>query len=101
MNFKATKTPLLIAAMAAAVTLTSIVPANASTAWISTGAENAQVVDGDFEVINANFKFKKHKSFKYKKFHHSKKFHGHSKFKKKKHVSKHSLVKKKLYKKLF
>lgn len=123
MNFKATKTPLLIAAMAAAVTLTSFAPANAKTYWANASSENVQVItadlqlsdaDADAQVIDA--KFKKHRSYRP---HRSKRsFRGHSSynrhkkvrgtafdrghgFKKKHHGSRHGVKKKVFIKKHF
>ncbi|WP_299612859.1 hypothetical protein [uncultured Tateyamaria sp.] len=91
MKLTATKTPLLIAAMATAVTLTSLSPASANAVWASATAvdvESAQVIDANFKV-----KLKKHK------FHHGYKFHG---VKKKKYVSpKKKFVTKKKFKKFF
>lgn len=91
MKLTATKTPLLIAAMATAVTLTSLSPASANAYWASATSadvESAQVIDANFKV-----KLKKHK------FHHGYKFHG---AKKKKFVApKKTFKKKKLFKKLF
>jgi len=87
------KTPLLIAAMATAVTLTSFGPASAKAYWASADAETVQ-------VIQAGFKVKKYKSHKFHapKHHHSHKFHGTHR---KKHVSKTHLKKKLILKKLF
>ncbi|MEM8654554.1 MAG: hypothetical protein AAGF36_07390 [Pseudomonadota bacterium] len=91
MNLKATKTPLLIAAIATAVTLTSLSPASAKVFWASASSadvESAQVIDASFKA-----KLKKHK------FHHGYKFHG---VKKKKVVApKKTFKKKALIKKLF
>ncbi|WP_299722902.1 hypothetical protein [uncultured Tateyamaria sp.] len=98
MNLKASKTPLLIAAMATAVTLTTFLPANAKVYWASAEAESAQVIDANFKV-----KIKKHKSFKHHKPHHAKPYHGHH-YKhgvKKKHYKSHGLKKKLILKKLF
>lgn len=98
MNLQATKTPLLIAAMATAVTLTTFLPANAKVYWTSADAQSAQVIEADFKI-----KVKKHKSFKHHKPHHVKPYRGHrthSGFKKK-HVTKHDLKKKLILKKLF
>ncbi|MEL6888943.1 MAG: hypothetical protein AAFO86_09555 [Pseudomonadota bacterium] len=95
MQLKPSKTALLIAAMATAVTLTSFGTASAQQPqWVSADAETV-------EVIQANFKFKvkKHHGFKkhgYK--HHGFKHHG---FKKKKHVSSRTKAKKLIIKKLF
>ena len=90
MKLQATKTPLLIAAIATAVTMTSLSPAAAGTVWLgSTTAdvEQAQVIDANFKA-----KFKKHKF-------HSHKYHG---VKKKKYVSPKTKIKKKIiFKKLF
>ena len=44
MNIKATKTPLLIAAIATAVTLTAFVPANAKAYWVSGSDNSVQAV---------------------------------------------------------
>ena len=100
MNLKATKTPFLIAAIATAITVSSLGPASAKAYWVSADAESAQVIDANFKVT-----IKKHKTFKHHKPHHVKPYHGHHKphhgFKKKKHVSKHDLKKKLLFKKLF
>ncbi|WP_299142661.1 hypothetical protein [uncultured Tateyamaria sp.] len=94
MKLTASKTPLLIAAMATAVTLSTFGPANANAYWVSADTEVAEVVPANFKL-----KVKKHKAFK----HHSYKHHGfkHHAPKKKKHVSKHDLKKKLLLKKLF
>ncbi|MEO9685181.1 MAG: hypothetical protein ABJR46_03460 [Tateyamaria sp.] len=48
MKFEASKTPLLIAAIAAAVTLTSLTQANAATLETGTNATNVQLVDRGF-----------------------------------------------------
>lgn len=97
MNLKATKTPLLIAAMATAVMLSSFGQASAKAYWVSGDTASAEVIDANFK-----FKVKKHKSFKFHKPHHVKPKYGHSSFtKKKKHVSKHDLKKKLITKKLF
>lgn len=87
------KTPLLIAAMATAVTLTTFGPANADAYWASAEAETV-------EVIQAGFKVKKYKAHKFHapKYHHG---HKHHSLKKKKHVSKKHLKKKLILKKLF
>ncbi|APX12623.1 hypothetical protein [Tateyamaria omphalii] len=94
MNVQATKTPLLIAAIATAVTLTSLSPASAQPLWASatTDTETAQVFDANFKV-----KLKKHK------LHHGYKFHGHKHHGvKKKYVSPKTKFKKKvLIKKFF
>ncbi|WP_299048182.1 hypothetical protein [uncultured Tateyamaria sp.] len=85
MKLTATKTPLLIAAIATAVTLTSLSPAAAGTVWqgaATADVEQAQVIDANFKA-----KFKKHK------------FHG---VKKKKFVSpKKKFITKKKFKKFF
>ncbi|WP_299286661.1 hypothetical protein [uncultured Tateyamaria sp.] len=84
MKLTATKTPLLIAAMATAITLTSFAPAQAANStWASADAETAQVID-------ANFKFKKHK---FKK-HSFKKHYKYGGFKKKHPVKKKVKIKK-------
>jgi len=94
MKLSATKTPLLIAAIATAVTLTSIGSASANTYWASANVETAQVIDANFK-----FKHKKHHSFKKKSYkYHAPKHHG---FKKKKHISSSHLKKKLILKKLF
>ena len=110
MNLKATKTPLLIAAIATAFTMTGLGQASAKSYWASatTDASAAQVIDANFKV-----KLKKHKHFRTHKHHghkhHAHKHHGH-KFhgspyhgvKKKSHVSPKAAIKKKLLlKKLF
>ncbi|MBY5934526.1 hypothetical protein KUV51_16070 [Tateyamaria omphalii] len=90
MNLQATKTPLLIAAIATAVTVTSLSPVSAQPYWVSAtaDADSAQVIDANFKV-----KLKKHK------LHHGYKFHG---AKKKKYVSPKTTFKKKvLIKKFF
>lgn len=96
MNLNATKTPLLIAAIATAVTLTSFVPASAKVYWASADEQSAQVIDANFKL-----KVKKHKTHKLHQPHHAKPYHGHHGAKKKKHVTKHDLKKKLLIKKLF
>lgn len=93
MKLTATKTPLLIGAIATAITLTTLGPASAKIYWIGASAEAeaaaAQVIDAKFKV-----KVKKHKHY-----HHGYKYHG---TKKKKHVSPKAAFKKKLFlKKLF
>lgn len=92
MTLKPSKTALLIAAMATAVTLTSFGTANAKAHWVSADAETV-------EVINANFKFKVKKHHGFKK--HSYKHHGfkHHGFKKKsiKSTAKKKLILKKLF----
>ena len=82
MNIKATKTPLLIAAIATAVTLTAFVPANAKAYWVNGSDNSVQVITADLqtddaavEVIDANFKFKKHRSSRHHRSHRS--FRGH------------------------
>ncbi|MEL6452417.1 MAG: hypothetical protein AAFQ19_14265 [Pseudomonadota bacterium] len=97
MNFATTKTPLLIAAMATAVTLTSFGPASAKSYWASAPVEAAQVHEAKFTI-----KVKKHHSFKHHgaKKHHGLKHHHHG-AKKKKHISKSDVRKKLLLKKLF
>ncbi|MEL6465320.1 MAG: hypothetical protein AAFQ58_10155 [Pseudomonadota bacterium] len=90
MKLTATKTPLLIAAIATAVTLTSLGPASAKAYWASASAdvESAQVIDASFKA-----KLKKHK------FDHGYKFHT---VKKKKFVSpKKKFITKKKFKKFF
>lgn len=103
MKLKTTKTPLLIAAIATALTVTSFASANAQAVWvsISDGADAAQVTDANFKV-----KVKKHKFHHGHKFHHSRKFHHGHKFhhgvKKKKYSSPKTKFKKKvLIKKFF
>ncbi|MEM7691886.1 MAG: hypothetical protein AAF194_05505, partial [Pseudomonadota bacterium] len=91
------KTPLLIAAMATAVTLTTFLPANAKVYWASAEAESTQLIDANFKV-----KIKKSKTFKHHKGFHTHKpravvrFHSnrpkHSV--KKKLVTRHSVEKK-------
>ncbi|WP_415921434.1 hypothetical protein [Tateyamaria sp. SN6-1] len=94
MTLKLSKSALLIAAMATAVSLTAFTPASAKAYWASAEAETAEVVHANFKV-----KVKKHHKFKHKGYkHHSYKHHG---FKKKKHVSKKHLTKKLILKKLF
>ncbi|MEO0503457.1 MAG: hypothetical protein AAFZ14_09030 [Pseudomonadota bacterium] len=92
MTLKPSKTALLIAAMATAVTLTTFGTANAKAHWVSADAETV-------EVINANFKFKVKKHHGFKK--HSYKHHGfkHHGFKKKsiKSTAKKKLILKKLF----
>ena len=93
MKLTATKTPLLIAAIATAVTLTSLSAASAGTLKVWTGATAADVESA--QVIDANFKHK----FKKYKFSHGHKFHG---VKKKKYVSpKKKFVVKKKFKKFY
>lgn len=81
MNFKATKTPLLIAAIATAFMITSFLPASAKPYWISAQPDAAQVhtavatSDDSAVVHDAGFKFAKKKKFHKKKFHKSRKFH--------------------------
>lgn len=87
MTPKFSKSALLIAAMATAVSLTSLTPASAKTYWISTDAEVA-------EVVPAKFKFKKHHGFKHGGF-------KHGGFKKKKFTSSRKKSKKLILKKLF
>ncbi|WP_299048185.1 hypothetical protein [uncultured Tateyamaria sp.] len=91
MKLQATKTPLLIAAIATAITVTSIAPASAKAFWASApaaDAEQAQVIDANFKL-----KLKKHS------FHHGYKFHGVAK---KKYVSpKKKFITKKKFKKFF
>lgn len=60
MKIKFSKTPLLIAAIATAVTLTSFGPASAGEHWVSADVETV-------EVVPANFKFKKFKHHGFKK----------------------------------
>ncbi|WP_420012774.1 hypothetical protein [Tateyamaria sp.] len=87
------KTPLLIAAMATAVTLTSFGPASAKAYWASADAEAVEVIQAGFKV----------KTYKFHKFHAPKHYHGHKhhSLSKKKHVSKKHLKKKLILKKLF
>jgi len=93
MKLQATKTPLLIAAIATAVTVAGLGPASAKAYWASADADAAQVIDANFKL-----KVKKHKLHHGYKFH-APKYHG---VHKKKHVApKHSIKKKKLLKKLF
>ena len=100
MTLKLSRTALLIAAMATAVSLTALTPASAKTYWISADTQTAEVTPANFK-----HKFKKYKSHKKHGFkhhgykHHSYKHHG---FSKKKHVSKSKkfkrvIVKKKLF----
>ncbi|MFL4469915.1 hypothetical protein ACERZ8_08580 [Tateyamaria armeniaca] len=99
MHLKATKTPLLIAAMATAITLSTFVPVNAKVYWASADEQSAQVIDANFKV-----KIKKHKSFKHHKPHHVTPKYGHRHHShgiKKKHISKHDLKKKLILKKIF
>ena len=91
MKLEATKTPLLIAAIATAITITTFGPASAKAYWASAPAniEAAHIIDAGFKV-----KVKKHKHY-----HHGLKHHG---LKKKKYVSPKAALKKKLLlKKLF
>lgn len=120
MNLKATKTPLLIAAMATAVMLTTLVPANAKGYWVSGSSENAQLItadyvlsDGDAQIIDAKFKkhrshrshkshrshrsFKHHRSFKRHKGVRGTAFHRGHGFKKRLHADHHHGTKKKVY----
>lgn len=75
MTLKFSKTPLLIAAMATAVTLTSFGPANANAHWASADAQQARIVQADFQISVHQFKgfkhhgVKKHHGFKTKSFH--------------------------------
>ncbi|WP_299289098.1 hypothetical protein [uncultured Tateyamaria sp.] len=65
MKLTATKTPLLIAAMATAITLTSFAPVQAANpTWASADAETAQVIDIKFK----KHKFKKHSFKKHYKY---------------------------------
>ncbi|WP_299368087.1 hypothetical protein [uncultured Tateyamaria sp.] len=91
---KLAKTPLLIAAMATAVTLTTFGPASANVYWASADTEIATIQPANFKL-----KVKKYKALK----HHGHKHHGHTYHgpKKKKHVSKHDVKKKLILKKLF
>ncbi|WP_415401601.1 hypothetical protein [Tateyamaria sp. SN3-11] len=94
MKLMIAKTPLLIAAMATAVTLTTFGPASANVYWASADTEVAEVIPANFKL-----KVKKHKAHKHHAHkHHSYKYHAP---KKKKHVSKHHLKKKLILKKLF
>ena len=86
---KLAKTPLLIAAMATAVTLTTFGPASANVYWASADTEIATIQPANFKL-----KVKKYKALK----HHGHTYHGP---KKKKHVSKHDVKKKLILKKLF
>ena len=98
MTPKPSKTALLIAAMATAVTLTSFGPASAKAYWVSAEAENAEVVPANFKI-----KVKKHRGHKHHahKHHH----HKHHSYKhhspRKKHLSKHDKAKALILKKLF
>ena len=69
MTLKPSKTPLLIAAIATALTLTSINAASAKEFWVSGTAQDAQVIQAsDFAFKAYKFKsFKKHHGFKGKK----------------------------------
>lgn len=89
MNFKATKTPLLIAAMAAAVTLTSLAPTNAATLSTATSVQNLQVVNGDFQVLDTNTKFNQ--------FSTARNFDENSGLENKESASKYSFAKKKTF----
>lgn len=100
-----TKIPLLIAAMATAITLTSFVPASANTYWASADAETVEVVPANFTV-----KLKKHKSFKHKTFKHKsyQPRHGHKQHRhfpqrshKKNHLTKSDLKKQLFFKRVF
>ena len=94
MKLMIARTPLLIAAMATAVTLTTFGPASANAYWVSADAELVEVVPANFKL-----KVKKHKAHKHHAHkHHSYKYHAP---KKKKHVSKHHLKKSLILKKLF
>lgn len=94
MTPKPSKTALLIAAMATAVTLTSLSPASAKAYWVSADAETAEIVP-----INAKFKVKKYGGYKHRGYkYHAPKYHG---YKKKKHVSSRTKAKKLILKKLF
>lgn len=93
MKLTATKTPLLIAAMATAITLTGFAPVSAaSPIWASADVETAQVIDANFKLKVKKHSFKHHGLKK-----HSFKHHGY----KKKSVSKHHLKKKLALKKFF
>ena len=103
MTPKPSKTALLIAAMATAVTLTSFGPASAKAYWVSAEAENAEVVPANFKI-----KVKKHHGHKHHAHkHHGHKYHGHKHHgykhhaPKKKHLSKHDKAKALILKKLF
>ncbi|WP_299146933.1 hypothetical protein [uncultured Tateyamaria sp.] len=90
MKLRATKTPLLIAAIATAITLTGFAPVQAANpVWITADAETAQVID-------ANFKYKKHhyKKHHYKKHSYKKHHYGYGGYKKKHHVKKKIILKK-------
>lgn len=65
MTFEATKTPLLIAAIATAMALTT--PAQAKEHWVSADATaTAQIVQADFHLSGHSFKgLKKFKKFKF------------------------------------
>lgn len=98
MTPKPSKTALLIAAMATAVTLTSFGPASAKAYWVSAEAESAEVIQAKFKI-----KVKKHRGHKHHahKHHH----HKHHSYKhhspRKKHLSKHDKAKALILKKLF
>ena len=99
MKLTATKTPLLIAAIATAITLTSLNAASAKVYWASADADVVEVVPANFKL-----KVKKHHAYKDPSFkYHAPKHHGfkHHGPKKKKYISKHDLKKKLILKKLF
>ena len=98
MKLMIAKTPLLIAAMATAVTLTTFGPASANVYWASADAEVGEVVPANFKLKVKKHKAHKHHAHTHHSYkHHSYKYHG----PKKKHVSKHHLKKKLILKKLF
>lgn len=75
MKLKATKTPLLIAAIATAITVVSFAPAHAQGIWASAPAdgETAQVIDANFKV-----KVRKHGHHHgYKRHYGHKRYYGH------------------------
>ena len=86
MTLQASKTALLIAAMATAITMVSLTPASAKSHWVSADAEVA-------EVVPANFKFKVKKHHGFKKYHHG----GFKKKKAIKSTAKKKLILKKLF----
>ncbi|KIC51984.1 hypothetical protein [Tateyamaria sp. ANG-S1] len=99
MNLQATKTPLLIAAIATAVTITSLSPVNAQPYWVSATAntENAEVIDANFKIkVKKHHGYKSHRGHKFHAHkHHGHRFHGHKHHGHKFHGPKHHSVKKK------
>ncbi|WP_147110711.1 hypothetical protein [Tateyamaria sp. syn59] len=98
MNLQATKTPLLIAAIATAVTITSLSPVSAQSHWASATAnsENAQVIDANFKIkVRKHHGFKSHHGHKFHPHkHRSHRLHGHRHHGHKFHGPKHRSVKK-------